>query len=193
MNSTQQQNREHWLTSAVNEMRGIFDALGHPLPKNIRVSCSLPSGGVRSNAIGECWSDKASADGTHEIFINPRLDQPVDVFATLVHELVHTLPGCFNHGQKFGRVCDSVQLAPGVKGYKSTVPGVEFATFYGDILNALGAYPHAALTPAIGRKKQGTRMLKAVCGSCGYTIRLSSKWAEQGLPTCQCGTDFTLA
>jgi hypothetical protein len=30
-------------------------------------------------------------------------------------------------------------------------------------------------------------MLKAVCPSCGYTVRLSQKWAAMGLPLC--GTD----
>lgn len=192
MNSTSLANREHWLTSAIDQMRPVFDLINQPLPRNIRVSCSLPSGGVRSNAIGECWSDKASADGTHEIFINPKLDKPLDVFAVLVHELVHTLPKCFDHGQKFGRVCDALGLAPGAKGYKSTVPGAEFAETYANLLAGLGDYPHAALSPMLGKKKQGIRMLKASCPSCGYTIRLSAKWADKGLPECICGDHLSL-
>lgn len=35
-------------------------------------------------------------------------------------------------------------------------------------------------------------MLKALCGGCGYTIRLTRQWADVGMPTCQCGTRFTL-
>ena len=121
-----------------------------------------------------------------------KLDQPLDVFAVLVHELVHCLPGCFNHGAKFGKVCTTLGLIPGQKGFKSTAPGPEFAETYANLLAGLGIYPHGALSPAGGRKKQGTRMLKASCPSCGYTIRLTHKWAEQGLPTCPCGDDFHL-
>jgi hypothetical protein len=36
-------------------------------------------------------------------------------------------------------------------------------------------------------------MLKAFCPSCGYTVRLTSKWAALGLPTCPLdGDEFTL-
>jgi hypothetical protein len=72
------------------------------------------------------------------------------------------------------------------------------------LLPKLGAYPHGAITgrgeivvpptepgdkPVILRpddrpKKQSTRLLKAECPQCGYTIRLSKKWADLGLPTC---------
>lgn len=33
-------------------------------------------------------------------------------------------------------------------------------------------------------KKQTTRMKKAECGLCGYTVRLSAKWLEVGPPGC---------
>jgi hypothetical protein len=71
-------------------------------------------------------------------------------------------------------------------------------------LPQLGQYPHGAITgrgeilvpptepgdkPIILRpddrpKKQSTRMLKAECPECGYTIRLTKKWADVGLPRC---------
>ena len=40
------------------------------------------------------------------------------------------------------------------------------------------------LRPDDRPKKQSTRMLKAECPECGYTIRLSKKWADVGLPNC---------
>jgi hypothetical protein len=40
------------------------------------------------------------------------------------------------------------------------------------------------LRPDDRPKKQSTRMLKAECPECGYTIRLAKKWAEVGLPSC---------
>lgn len=38
----------------------------------------------------------------------------------------------------------------------------------------------------------GSRHRKAVCPSCGYTIRLSKKWADHGMPTCPCGDKLEL-
>ncbi len=72
------------------------------------------------------------------------------------------------------------------------------------LLPKLGQYPHGAIAgrgeilvpptepgdkPIILRpddrpKKQSTRLLKAECPDCGYTIRLSKRWADLGLPTC---------
>ena len=34
------------------------------------------------------------------------------------------------------------------------------------------------------RKKQTTRLKKAICGECGYTVRVTSKWLEVGPPHC---------
>src|SRR5919109_3178501 len=72
------------------------------------------------------------------------------------------------------------------------------------LLPQLGQYPHGAITgsgeilvpptepgdkPVILRhddrpKKQSTRLLKAECPECGYTIRLTKRWAALGLPSC---------
>src|SRR3989441_1526720 len=72
------------------------------------------------------------------------------------------------------------------------------------LLPQLRQYPHGAITgrgeilvpptepgdkPIILRpddrpKKQSTRLLKAECPECGYTIRLTKGWADLGLPTC---------
>jgi rubrerythrin len=32
--------------------------------------------------------------------------------------------------------------------------------------------------------KQTTRLLKAICPVCGYTVRVTKRWAEIGLPIC---------
>ena len=40
------------------------------------------------------------------------------------------------------------------------------------------------LRPDDRPKKQSARMLKAECPECGYTIRLTKKWADVGLPSC---------
>jgi hypothetical protein len=183
-------NREEWLTAAVNELRPFFDTVGKPLPANVRVTCGFPSNAKRSGAIGECWADTASADKTFEVLISPTLDDPLHVFDVLVHELCHSTAGAMNHGINFQKAAAAMHLVPslGPKGWKATGRGVQFEPTYGAIIDSLGPYPHAALTMN-SKKVQGTRMLKAVCPSCGYTVRLTQKWAALGLPSCPQDSD----
>lgn len=183
-------NREDWLSAAVSELRPFFDAVGKPLPANVRVTCGFPSTAKRSGAIGECWADTASADKTFEVLISPVLDDPLRVFDVLVHELCHSTAGAMNHAGNFQKVAALMHLEPsfGPRGWKATNRGPEFIQTFGSIIDSLGAYPHAALTMS-NRKVQTTRMLKAVCPSCGYTVRLTSKWAALGLPSCPVDSD----
>jgi hypothetical protein len=183
-------NREDWLSAAVSELRPFFDAIGAPLPANVRVTCGFPSNAKRSGAIGECWADTASADQTFEVLISPVLDEPLRVFDVLVHELCHATAGAMNHGVNFQRVAAAMGLAPSPTkaGWKATMRGPDFESNYGFIIASLGAYPHAALTMN-SKKVQTTRMLKAVCPSCGYTVRLTAKWAAVGLPSCPADSD----
>lgn len=186
--------REDWLTAGVEELRPVFDAIGKPIPNRIRVACGFPLDAKRSKAIGQCWADTASADKTIEILISPVLDKPVDVFEVLVHELCHATAGAFNHGVNFRKVAEAMHLkavGSGREPWKSTKGSPDFVPVFGAIIESLQDYPHAALTYK-DRKTQGTRLLKAYCPSCGYTVRLTQKWANQGLPTCPCGDDFTL-
>lgn len=183
-------NREDWLSAAVSELRPFFDAVGAPLPANVRVTCGFPSNAKRSGAIGECWADTASADKTFEVLISPVLDDPLRVFDVLVHELCHSTAGAMNHGLNFQKVATAMHLVPSVtaKGWKATGRADTFVPTFGAIVDSLGPYPHAALTMNT-KKTQTTRMLKAVCPSCGYTVRLTSKWAALGLPSCPVDSD----
>lgn len=186
--------REDWLTAGVEELRPVFDAIGKPIPQRIRVACGFPLNAKRSKAIGECWADTASADKTIEILISPVLDKPLAVFEVLVHELCHATAGAFNHGVNFQKVATAMHLravGTGREAWKSTTGTDDFVTAFGPIIDSLDAYPHAALTYK-DKKTQTTRLLKAYCPSCGYTVRLTQKWASQGLPTCPCGDEFTV-
>ena len=187
--------REEWLTAAIEELRPVYAVLGKPLPQRIRPACGFPLGSKRSKAIGQCWADSASADKTVEILIAPTLADPVEVFEVLVHELCHATAGAMNHGVNFQRVASSMGLDPvgtGKEIWKSTKGDASFLPAYKGMIDGLGVYPHAALTFSNAKKTQGTRMLKACCPSCGYTVRLTQKWADQGLPTCPCGDDLAL-
>lgn len=185
--------REEWLTQATAELRPAFEIAGSKLPERIRLTCGFPLHAKRNNAIGECWIDSASADKHYEILISPVLADPTKVFEVLVHELCHTARGSFNHGVNFQKIATAMLLEP-VNPNKRNAWGATkgangFDQAYGDIIASLGVYPHAELTFSNGKKKQGTRMLKAECPTCGYTVRLTSKWASYGLPACPVDAD----
>ena len=193
--SRQFSTREEWLTAGGEEVRSLFDLYSKPLPARIRVSCGFPSTALRSGAIGECWINSASADGTFEILIHPKLADPVSVFEVLIHELCHATAGAFNHGVNFQKIAKAMHLqacGSGKQPWKSTKGDPDFVVVYGDIIASLGDYPHAELKSDRQVKKQGTRLLKASCPSCGYTVRLTQKWADHGMPGCPCGDTLSL-
>lgn len=188
--------REDWLTAAVEELRPVFDSISKPIPAKVRVACGFPLNAKRSRAIGECHPVANSGDNAVEIFISPELDKPLEVFEVLVHELCHATAGAMNHGVVFQKVAALMHLEPTNPAKKTNAWGstrgtAGFKQAFGLIIDSLAVYPHAKLDFST-RKKQSTRLLKAYCPSCGYTIRLTAKWAAQGLPTCPCGDDFTL-
>lgn len=183
--------REAWLTSAVEALRPMFLAVGYPIPAAIYVSVGWPSrkGTAQASArIGECWDGAASADGRCHIFISPILGDGLRVLDVLVHELGHVVVGCkAGHKGPFKAFMRSVGLTGKAT---ATIAGPELTVTLSGILDALNPYPHAALTPGEGRKKQTTRMLKLACPACGYTIRTTRQWIDKGLPTCCCGEAF---
>ena len=184
--------REDWLSQALVELRPLFEGAGHSLPEKIRVTCGFPANNARSakkRAIGQHWSPKASDDQTHEILISPVVDDEVEVFAILIHELAHAATDGDGHRGRFPKLVRSLGLEGPAT---STVAGDRFKSQYKALIESLGPYPHAKLNVSAVMKKQSTRMLKAVCG-CGYTIRLTKIWADRGLPTCVCGGDFQLS
>ena len=178
-------NREEWLNAAVEELRPIFDAVSFTLPDKIRVTCGFPSSRARAanKFVGEHWSPHASSDGSHEILISPVVDDPLGVFAILVHELSHAATDGHGHDRVFLKCVRSLWLEGRPT---ATFPGDAFKQNFKNILDGLGSYPHARLNIDALRKKQGTRLLKAECGhrDCKYTVRLSQVWADKGLPLC---------
>lgn len=184
--------REDWLTAAIATLRHAFDGHGVTLPGRIRVTCGLPSTFSRSGTLAECWADTDSADQTHEIMISPTLADPAQVLAQLVGALAHAAPGAMSHtSNAFIELAANLGLCPVGENWRQVQGAEDFAQTYGPTLDALGTYPHAALN--VGTKKtQTTRMLKAVCPTCGYTFRVSQKWADKGMPTCMDGDTFAL-
>jgi hypothetical protein len=150
--------------------------------------------GLAKRTIGQCWDGSTTKDGKPQIFISPLLDDvatdPQGVLATLVHELVHATIGCeAAHGPRFAKAARKL----GLDGKPtSTHAGDDLLVRLKQIADELGAFPHTKLVPGMKlRKKQTTRMKKAVC-DCGYTVRLTKKWMDEvGLPICPGGMSET--
>ena len=182
-------NRESWLTDLVDALRPYFTDKGFSIPEKIRVSCSWPSRTVRKT-LGQCWTTQSAADGVQQICVSPLLVDLPTLAAVLVHELLHAclLP-------------DVGHKAPFKQGMKLLgLEGKATATHAGplltlhllDLLKTLPPYPHAALSLKDAQKKQTTRMLKLECVNCGYVVRTTAKWIDQGLPTCCCSWIFEI-
>lgn len=195
--TTKHTTREAWLEAAaadivdkygyVFEMHFEEDGLEHL--RNLKVSTGFPSRGGLTKVIGECWAARAAGDEvTHHIFINPRLTDVVEVVATLAHEMVHAADdGAHKHKGPFVRAVRNL----GLEGKATaTVAGEEFAEYARGVTARIGEYPHVALTPVSATKKQTTRMRKLEASCCGYVIRTTQKWIDEGLPSCPCGNPF---
>lgn len=204
-------NRETWLNDLATLMAPRFEELGKPLPA-FRVSIGFTGAPKTANAIGVCYSAKASADGRHEIFIVPQKADPLEVAAILAHELTHAAVGLkCGHKGPFATVALELGFQRPLTKWRG--PTDALRDWLQPLLDQLPALPHAALrdhaepsneaaegddepeepSNSNEKKKQSTRMLKATCQAiapaggdgngpgqpCGYTIRISKKWAKE--------------
>ena len=185
--------REDWLTAAIAELRPIFELHGKPLANNIRVSCGYPLNYKRNKRLGDCHASTESADKSMEIFIAPVISDESEVFAALLTQLCRTTAGALNYGAAFESIATAVRLDVVRPNGAQIERAHDFAHWYCEMIESLGEYPHAEMSVA-DIKTQNTRMLKAFCPACGYTVRLSTKWALIGLPICPVDeSPFTLA
>ena len=181
--------RESWLLALSEIFRGWFLEHSHTLPKVIRVSVGFPSRNALSTSnrsIGQCWYPDSARDGSTHIFISPVIGDSLKVSDVLLHELVHSVVGPgVGHKGKFKQVATVMGLTGKMT---ATEPSPELTRRLNGALKSLGPYPHAMLDPKKSPiKKQSTRLLKVECGDCGYTVRVTQKWIDVGLPTCPCG------
>jgi hypothetical protein len=153
-----------------------------PLPDRVRVSVGFPHK-ARKHTIGQCWH--SAADGVHQIFISPILDDvsgSQGVLATLLHECCHAaLPSKAQHRQPFKRLATAVGLAGPAT---ATIAGPDLLGEITRYAEQLGLYPHAALVPKDREGKQSTRLIKCECETCGYVARVAQKWIDVGAPHC---------
>lgn len=186
--------REQWLNLLTERYRdGIFkeQAPGFTLPDKLRISVGWPSKnglGRKKRTIGQCWSPECSEDQTTEVFISPTLGEPYRAAETLLHELVHAAVGTAA-GHKGAFISCAKKL-----GFESpwtqTPASEDLKVRIAEMLKDMPSFPHAGLDAAMIEKltkKQGTRMLKAKCEECGYTVRTTRQWLDKaGAPLCPC-------
>jgi hypothetical protein len=187
--------REDWLNAAslhIEEHLGKLAGLDLP---SFRVTCGWPSSGgtgSKKRTLGQCWNPEASSDAHAEVFISPMEAEPVTVLAILAHELIHAcLPKGTGHKGPFVKAAKALGFAGPFTQLNMTD---ELRAWAQVIVDALPAYPHAAITPGGegDKKPQTNRQLLATCeaqgegSDCyGYKVRLSRKWIDLlGAPIC---------
>lgn len=205
--------REAWLHSAIDVLRPRFAEIGMPLPAKIHVSVGFGFGAKRENAtiLGQCWAKRASSDSVNHIFIAPTEGDPAAMLVTLVHELIHAADDCVSgHRGTFAEAATRL----GFNGPMTTTPpSVTLSAELAVLAAELGDFPHGALQPVPVREpapspagggpvltlppihsgpgKQSTRMLKLVATECcGYTVRTTQRWLDEGVPKCPHGSDM---
>lgn len=184
-----EETREEWLQRAVSFFReGVFKHSGYLIPK-IHVSISFPYGSKGTKRLGECWYPHSSDDKKFHIHISPIHGTSEAAMDTLIHELVHVIAGAeARHGPIFGAVARKI----GLKGPMRTTPSMtpELKADIAILIKKLGPYPHGKLNPQEGRRKQGTRMYKMECRTCGYTVRAARKYILTAGPVrCPCNLE----
>jgi hypothetical protein len=179
--------REQWLNGAVKELEpelikqkkllaGKYPHFNKPFP-SVKVSVTQPT---KSNAIGHCWSDKASDGGHFEIFITAKEDNPMRVLDILTHELCHAVDGLISgHGTPFKRLA----YAMGLTGKPTaTEASDEFIEKYKPIIESkLGDYPHAKMNLKSAKKTQPVRNHKVSCTGCSNSFRQSATLIRSSL------------
>lgn len=172
--------RENWLQSAVESLTPHFSKAGFAMPP-VKVSCGWPAGSNPRKTLGQCWPRERSGDGANQIFISPKIEEPIEVLDTLVHELCHAVDDCFSgHGPDFKDIARSVGLeGPARTAHASEELIIHLMT----VAASLGEYPHKAIVlPAPNKGVAGRN--KAKCTECGYEVTLLKKWATYGAPIC---------
>jgi SprT-like family len=108
--------RDQWLAAALGYLAeeygaALADTVGPVDLGVIRATCGWPKRERDGKVMGQCYRSAASPDGARHIFITPRIDDPVLVLATLLHELIHAADDCVSgHRGPFVKAARTVGL-----------------------------------------------------------------------------------
>lgn len=183
--------REIWFNKALPLLDDlVFKPVKEKIPDLVRIGVGSLNG-RKTKTLGVCFSQAASEQKTIEITLNPTLNDTQEVLAVLCHEVIHAIDndlngtGLWGHKGQFRKIALSIGLEGKMT---STVAGKDLTEKIDSIIEKIGKYPHATMKflPA----KQGTRLLKILCG-CSFSFRVSAKQANRMQVTdCPCCTGF---
>lgn len=155
----------------------------HPSINPLRISVGYPAHvrpSTRGKPVAECWMPEMVADGIPAVFISPELHDSYDVLEHLTHEICHVI-AIHEHGHRRGGDFAQVARVAGLVGpLTSTWADVELRDFFKFLIERhLGEYEkvHSPLLPGTHIPTK-TSLLKAHCSQCGFTARVSRKWAK---------------
>jgi SprT-like family len=176
--------REAWLGRLVELFRPYFARVDYPLPQKVYVSVGFPPPRSGRKAIGVCFPSVNSDDGNNHIFIHPKVDDPVKIGATVMHELCHVALDCEGgHGREFKKLATGCGL---IGKMTETQAGPMFEQMMEAIIrDQIGPYPHAKLSMTEKKRRQSSRQLLLQCLGCGYKLRGTRQWLRVWVPTCQ--------
>lgn len=186
-------NREAWLNEIGNKLTPVIEEAAalvygdkRKMPKWM-ATVGFPSRGALSQkkrVIGQCWPGMKGKDGSAQLFISPVIHENMEVVATMAHEMVHAIDRCENsHRGPVVRMFKQIGL---IGKPTATEAGPEFIELVKPFIKEVkGAFPHTPLVANPKFKPQSTRLIKAACAGCGYTVRVTKKWLEEaGTPIC---------
>lgn len=155
--------REMWLMNAVKLLRPVLSSVGLALPEKVRVSCGFPTVSreqqVRGfRAFGQSFPASASKDGTVEVFISPVLDQAVKLNESGVLDTLAWVLAKVSENYDVDKSHRALRLQK-VSGRVVSTP--EFVEALAQVIEKLGAYPHAALEIEEVAKEAAKRYAKA--------------------------------
>lgn len=163
-------NREQWLAAFANAARPhIASTIANRGDEEaaIRLSCGFAPTTNRKRSDAAVVPPIASEDFTAEVFISPTIDQGDAVARHIIPLLAVAQSGNWR------------SAAPSVARPLDSLPA-----WASEILNRLGAYPHAKISIAAA-PKQTTRLIKVSCAADGYIARVSrTTLATLGAPIC---------
>tara|TARA_R110000787_G_scaffold25608_2_gene71917 strand:+ start:1435 stop:2055 length:621 start_codon:yes stop_codon:yes gene_type:complete len=180
-------NRETYLNKVIDKAVPLFNNSGFKISEirtKLKVSCSFIKGvrGSKNKAIGVHYSPLSSANGYHEMMIEPSISDSQEAIGILIHEMVHAIQthlyhddkGRLNvgaHGKEFRKIALSVGLCGKMTSTKSSPELIKTIDTW---IKEFGKYPHSPITLS-NRKKQTTRNLKVECQSCLWSFRCSNQ------------------
>ena len=195
--TTAEMNRETWLNAMIDKAVPLFDNAGYKISDirgKLKVSCSFiqgSRGNKLKDAIGVHYNPTISAEGFHEMMIQPSLSDSVQVVGVLIHEMVHSIQTHLHHDENgflsvkaHGKEFRKMAIAVGLEGkMTATTESPELKIQIEKWVKELGEYPHAKMTLNDSRRKQTTRMNKLICMNCGFIARASTGAVNKfGLP-----------